>query len=114
MACELHLHFPSIKDASQIVDLTHLLATVTNIEQEIKNMSAEMQKLVTAVTGLKAADEGIIKVLGNISQQIRDNVDDKAAMLSLADDVDGEKAKVSDAILANTPAAPSAPAASAV
>jgi len=108
MACgELHLHFPSITDASKVVDLTCVLATFTDLKKEIQDMSAEMTNLVAKVNSLKTADASIIALLNGIAQQIRDNVDDKAAMLQLANDVDGETAAVTAAINANTP--PAAP-----
>lgn len=102
MAYELHLHFPSITDASWIVDLSRVLATLNKIEQEILTMSAELTQLTASVEKLKTADASLITLVQGIADQIRAGADDKAKMLALANDLDAESSAVTAAVLANT------------
>lgn len=66
-------------------------------------MSAEIDRLTASVTSLTTVDDSLVALVGNLAQAIRDNASDPAALNALADKLDAESTKVSDAVTANTP-----------
>lgn len=93
-------------DAQQLHDaLASLQASLSNLHQRIKAMSAEIDRLTASVTLLTSVDDSLVTLVTNLAQTIRDNATDSAALNALADKLDAEKQKVADAVTANTPAA---------
>ena len=68
-------------------------------------MSPEMQALQDAVTAEDNVIASAITLLNGLSGQIAATAGDKAASLALAADVAAQSTALSDAVVANTPAA---------
>lgn len=77
-----------------------------SIERKIDLMSAEIDRLTASVANLTTVDDSLVALVGQLAQAIRNNASDPAALNALADSLDTEAQKVSDAVTANTPAAP--------
>lgn len=73
---------------------------------------ATMQDLKDAVSRNTSVDASIIALLQGISQQLKDAqaANDPAAIQSVIDQLDANTRSISDAVTANTPASPTAPA----
>lgn len=69
-------------------------------------MSA-LDDLKREVEETKTVVDSAITLLGNLSQYIRDNVNNADALTELANDLDGKQAELAAAIEANTVAPPS-------
>lgn len=63
-----------------------------------------------AVTAEGTVIDGAITLLGRLSDKIRAGANDPAKMIALADSIDQQKTKLADAVVANTPTTPPAPA----
>ncbi len=81
-----------------------ILKKVGHLLEEVKAMSAELDTLKASVEALTTTQDSAIALLGQLSQIIKDNIDDKPALLQLANDLDAQKAEMAAAIEANTPA----------
>lgn len=64
-----------------------------------------MQGVLDKVKALEDKDAALIALVKGISGQITSNIDDKAALLALADDLDKETTTVAQAVTDYTPAA---------
>lgn len=69
-------------------------------------MSEALTRLTTEVSENTSVIQSAITLLGNLSQIIRDNAGDPAALGALADQLDTQSNSLAQAITANTPAAP--------
>lgn len=67
-----------------------------------------MNDLVIAIQGNTAIDEGVVILLTGLSQQLKDAQasNDPAALEAAIQQIDANTKKLSDAVIANTPAAP--------
>ena len=83
--------------------LNKLLHYTKEILDEVKTMSAIVDALVLKVQNLESLDDSIITLLQTIAQEIADNVGDPEKLQALADSIDSEAAKLSEALQANTP-----------
>lgn len=66
-------------------------------------MAGELQRLQDSVTAEATVVQSAITLLSSLSDLIRQNASDPAALAKLADDVDAQKQALADAIVANTP-----------
>lgn len=82
------------------VTSTKLDAILTLLEQ---TMNPELQRLTDSVAAIKTVDDSIVALVTGLGQQIRDHANDPVALNALADSLDAEAKKVSDAVAANTP-----------
>lgn len=90
--------------------LAGIQETLGYINQRIKSMSAEIDRLTASVTNLTTVDDSLVALVGNLAQLLRDSASDPAAITALADKLDAEAGKVSEAVTANTPLQTSLPA----
>lgn len=67
-------------------------------------MSAELDRLKASVTAITEVATSAEALLGRLSQIIRDNATNPAALTALADELDADKAGIAQAITDNTPA----------
>lgn len=74
------------------------------LQEQQKTMTAELQRLTATVTKLTNADDSMIALFKGLSAQLTAAKEDPAAVQLIADNLDAEAAKVSAAVLANTPA----------
>lgn len=72
-------------------------------------MAADLARLTAAVERDETVNQSAITLLNSLSQLIRDNADDPAALNALADKLDAQQQQLADAVVANTPAAPPTP-----
>ncbi len=68
-------------------------------------MSAELDNLTAQVEKLKDASKSIIALLNGLSALIAANKDDPAKLQALANEIKQDAQDLTDATLANTPAA---------
>ena len=66
-------------------------------------MSEELDRITTEVTEIGGAVDSEVTLLERLSQLIRDNAGDPAALKKIADDLDAAGNKLADAIVANDP-----------
>lgn len=84
---------------------------ISLLKQILKKESiimATMNDLVIAIQGNTAIDEGVVILLTGLSQQLKDAQasNDPAALEAAIQQIDANTKKLSDAVIANTPAAP--------
>jgi len=92
-------------DARLIHDaLASLQQAFVNLNQKVNTMSQVIDRLTASVTNLTTVDDSLVALVTNLAQTIRDNATDPKALNDLADKLDAESAKVSEAVTANTPA----------
>lgn len=77
-------------------------AALSNME---KRIMAKIDDILTDVQDESTLDDSIITLLTNISQQLKDAGTDATKLQAVQDAIDANKAKISAAITANTPAA---------
>lgn len=75
------------------------------ILQEIQTMSASVDELKLKVASLVTVEQSAAALLASLSQQIRDNAEDPAALHALANDIDAATTDLAAAVTANTQAA---------
>jgi methyl-accepting chemotaxis protein len=98
--------FPSYHDFIRLeAKVDEALRRLHTINQRTIEMSAEIDRITASVTNLTTVDDSLVALVTNLAQTIRDNADNPAALNALADKLDAEKQKVSDAVTANTPSA---------
>lgn len=64
------------------------------------------QKVLDEMEEARTVQEGAGILITNLAQFLRDNADDKAALLAKADELDASNKKIQEVIVANTPQAP--------
>lgn len=68
-------------------------------------MPVDLTRLTAAVEKDKTVEQSAITLLGQLSALLRANADDPTAINALADQLDAQSSALSDAVVANTPAA---------
>jgi len=81
------------------------LRLITKMEHK---MSQEMDRLRAAVTAERTVSASIVTLLNDINQKLRDAgaSGDPAALMALADEIEANTKALADAVVANTPPAP--------
>jgi hypothetical protein len=94
--------------------LASIRASVLRIEDALGRptrkeieMSAALDHLTTEVAQVKTLAQSAVTLITGLAQQIRDGASDPAAMEALATDLETSLKPLSDALVANTPVAPS-------
>lgn len=77
-------------------------AIFTLLEQ---TMTPELTRLTASVTALETQAESLIALVQGLAQLIRNNANDPAALIALADSADAEAAAIAKAVTDNTPPA---------
>ena len=72
-----------------------------------KCLMANLDRLTSEVTEISDAADAAVVLLGELSQLLRDNAADPAAITALADQLDAKGTALAAAVVANTPADPS-------
>lgn len=79
--------------------------TLHMIDERIRKMSAEFDRLTKEVGETKDAADKAVALIQSLAQQIRDNVGDPAALTALADSLDASQKEINEAVdAAGTPA----------
>jgi hypothetical protein len=91
-----------VEDGPQTTD--PILRKILRGEQAIMASVADLQAKVANATTI---EESAVTLIQGLSQQLRDNATDPAAIQAMADQLDSATADLSSAISANTPADPS-------
>lgn len=88
----------------------HILEHLQELNFKVNIIMATLQDILADVQSESALDDSIVTLLTNISQQLKtaQATQDPAALQSVIDQIDANKKKISDAVTANTPAAPAA------
>ena len=88
-----------------------LQTAVSNLNQRISTLMATMQDLRDAVARNTSVDDSVLTLLQGISQQLKDAQaqNDPQAIADVIAQLDANTQKMSDAVAANTPAAPANP-----
>lgn len=79
------------------------------MEEELRAMSAEMERMRTEVRESRTAIDGMRAALRNIAGQIRENAEDKQALIEMADELDAQQADIAADMAAGTAAAGETP-----
>lgn len=69
-------------------------------------MSVELDRLTAKVAENSAVIASAETLLANLAEEIRNNINDSAALIALADTLENDDTELSAAIVANTPAGP--------
>lgn len=72
-------------------------------------MSVELDRLTQEVADTKSSVDSVIALVEGLAQQIRDSVNDPAALNALADELDAQQGRIAAAVSANTPTPPAEP-----
>lgn len=90
-----------------------ILASLRRIENQLARlylkeheMSAGFDHLKAAVATNTTVSQSILTLVAGLAQQIRDNVDDPAALEALAGQLDAENAAIAKAVTDNTTTPP--------
>lgn len=87
-----------------LLEHTHYLQH--RILEKVDTMTAELDRLTTSVASLTTAEKSLVALVAGLADLIRQNATDPAALTKLADDIDADSKEITDAVVANTPAAP--------
>lgn len=86
-----------------------VLEAIEALGQKVHNMAEDFQaamgRITTEVAENSDGIDSAVTLLENLSQLIRDNRTDPAALTALADSLDRQSGELAAAVLANTPAA---------
>ncbi len=109
---DVYLHGLPVED-HQLGDILKQLGVLT---RKVDHMSAELDKLTAAVTRNTSVDASIVTLVEGLAQQIRDLITAntelpalKAALGTLADQLEASSDAEATAVQANTPTPPPAP-----
>ena len=94
--------------------LDTIIANQNRLYKETVKMAGELDALKAQVIAIKGSTDSIVALVNGLSQFIKDNVDDPAALLDMAAQLDADNKEIADAVNANplpTPPGPPAPAA---
>lgn len=93
-----------------------ILASLRRIETQLARiylkeceMTPSLAHLTAAITTNTTVDQSVLTLLSGMAQQIRDNIDDQAALEALAGQLDAQNIALAKAVTDNTPAAPPTP-----
>lgn len=79
------------------------------INQELKRMSQAFDRLTVDIAAQNSVIASNNTLLASLVQQIRDTAGNEAAANALADQLEANTKTLNDAVIANTPAAPTEP-----
>lgn len=71
----------------------------------VEAMMATLDDLITKVTNIGTVEDSVIALLNDISARLKAAGQDQAKLDALASSIDAQTTKLSDAVVANTPAA---------
>lgn len=74
--------------------------------EELKTMSAALDRLTTEVSETRGAVNSAVTLIQGLAQQIRDLKEDPVALEALANDLDQQQTEIAAAVAANTPPTP--------
>lgn len=74
--------------------------------EELKRMSAALDRLTTEVSETRGAVNSAVTLIQGLAQQIRDLKEDPVALEALANDLDQQQTEIAAAVAANTPPTP--------
>jgi two-component sensor histidine kinase len=77
-------------------------------EERVISMSVITDRLAAGVVQLTDAATASKKLMTDLAQLVRDNVNDPAALTQIATDIENNAAALAASVVANTPAAPTA------
>ena len=100
MNLHVHVHLPP--EVTQA--LARIEASLSRLQLQGSLMANELERLTTEVSETNTAIDSAILLLEKLSQLIRDNAGDPAALAKLADDLDAKGQALAAAVVANTPA----------
>ncbi len=95
----LEIRFITVADAS-------VLAAISQLSQKLEHIMATLADLQAAVAAEDTVIDSAITLLNGLSAQIAALAPNRAAIDALAADVAAKRQALSDALVANTPAAP--------
>lgn len=86
--------------------LNRMAGELHQLHKEMHIMTAALDRLKTEVTESRSATDSVLALVAGLAQQIRDNINDEAALTALADDLDAQQTSIANAVTANTPTPP--------
>jgi septal ring factor EnvC (AmiA/AmiB activator) len=92
-------------------DLARLVKVIGQPKKEGETLMADLSAITAAVTKNGDAVSSAVTLLQSLSAQLSAVATDPAAVQALADQINAEASNLANAVVANTPAAPSAVAA---
>lgn len=85
-----------------ITGMMVLIYFVLVLREDVKKMSAELDRLSQEVSENNSAIDSAIVLINGLAAQIRDLADDPAALSALADSLDAKANELAAAVAANT------------
>lgn len=82
------------------------MTLLRRIDQRIETIMTDLTRITDEVTQMSSAVDSAIALLAELAQIIRDNATDPDALNALADELDNKGTALADAVVANTPEAP--------
>ena len=104
MKIDVHLHFPI--EITQKLD--KILDALGSIQRKEEAMGAELDNLTAQVKANGDAEASAIVLIKGLADQIATAKTDPVALQALSDSLKASATSLSEAITANTPAAPAA------
>jgi uncharacterized protein YoxC len=86
--------------------LDWMCQALKSICMEIKAMSQAFDRLTADVNSQGTVIDSLVTLVNGLAQQIRDTAGNETAANALADQIEANTKKITDAVAANTPAAP--------
>lgn len=84
-------------------ELLGLLARMTSIMEKIM---LDFSRLEAEISDMTSAVDGAIALLTQLAQELRDNAANQAKILEIANAMDAKSAALAEAVVVNTPSAP--------
>ncbi len=100
----MRLHIYHHFDAETFRRLDQLVELFSNLLETEHDMSAAVESVKNEVAELKTVGASTVALLGRLSQMIKENAEDPAALRAIADDLHAQRSVLADAVVANTPA----------
>lgn len=105
----LHIHVHHHADEELDERINQILRIVTTNESRSITMTTDLTSLTDEVHKVQDTEQAAIKLIEGLSQQVKDAGTDQAALQSLTDQLDASANALAAAVVAKTPAAPTAP-----
>lgn len=100
---DIYHHFEPVPADAKLDDI---LTRLTALQAQGVLVANELQALTDRVTETETVEQSAIELLTNLSAQIASLKDDPVQLQALADRLAAKRQELADAIVANTPAAP--------
>lgn len=89
-------------DPETAKQLDRMETLLRGINERTKSMALDLSRIQAEVAENVSVTQSAVALIGQIAQQIRDNVDNQTALNALADQLDTDNQSLGAAVVANT------------